>query len=436
MEWWIVILSIFGALLLLFVIGVPIAFSFLLVDLIGVFVFLRGEAGLSQLILSIYDSVSNFNLLPVPLFILMGDFMFRSGMAPKMMDVLDKWLGHLPGRLSLLAVFGGAIFGALSGAGVASAAMLGSVLLPEMEKRGYKHQMSLGPLLGSAGLDIMIPPSALGVILAILGRFSVGKFLIAITLPGILMAVIYAIYIIGRCKLQPHLAPPYEVTSTSLPEKIKLTARYVLPLGSVFFLAIGLIFLGIATPTEAAALGALGALLLAVFYGKLNWPTLKESVSSVLQITVMIFMIFTGSSAFAQILAYTGATQGVIELAVKFPLPPLMMLISMQIVMLVMGCFMEPMSIIMVTLPIFMPIAETLHFDPIWFGTIMLLNMQMASISPPFGMILFVMKGVAPPHITIGDVYRAAYPFVVIDIIVMAMLIAFPPIVLWLPSFM
>ena len=429
-------MSIFGALFLLFVIGVPIAFSFLLVDLIGVFVFLRGEAGLSQLILSIYDSVSNFNLLPVPLFILMGDFMFRSGMAPKMMDVLDKWLGNLPGRLSLLAVFGGAIFGALSGAGVASAAMLGTVLLPEMEKRGYKHPMSIGPLLGSAGLDIMIPPSSLGVILAILGRFSIGKFLVAITLPGILMAFMYAVYIIGRCKLQPHLAPPYEAISASFSEKINLTARYVLPLGFVFFLAIGLIFLGIATPTEAAAMGALGSLLLAALYRKLNWPTLKASISSVLQITVMIFMIFTGSSAFAQILAYTGATQGMIELSVKFPLPPLMMLISMQIIMLVMGCFMEPMSIIMVTLPIFMPIAQNLHFDPIWFGTIMLLNMQMASISPPFGTILFVMKGVAPPNITMGDVYRAAYPFVVIDIIVMAMLIAFPPIVLWLPSFM
>ena len=436
MEWWLVLVIIFSGLLFLFAIGVPIAFSFLLIDLVGVFFFLRGEAGLSQLILSIYESVANFNLLPVPLFILMGDFMFRSGMAPKMMDVLDKWLGRLPGRLSLLAVFGGAVFGALSGAGAASAAMLGSVLLPEMEKRGYKHPMSLGPLVGSAGLEIMIPPSALGVLLAILARFSVGDFLVAIILPGLLMALFYAIYIIGRCWLQPYLAPTYETTRTPFFQKVKLTLRYVIPLGSIFFLAIGLIFLGVATPTEAAALGAFGSLLLALVYGKLNWPVLKESVSSVSQITVMIFMIFTGSTAFAQILAYAGATEGLVELATSLPLSPLLMLISMQVVMLIMGCFMEPLSIIMVTIPIFMPIAQTLNFNPIWFGTIMLLNMQMGCISPPFGMILFVLKGVAPPYITLGDVYRAAYPFVLLDLIMMAILIAFPPIVLWLPSLM
>lgn len=155
MEWWLALILIFGGLLVLFVIGVPIAFSFLIVNMVGVYIFWGGEAGLSQLMLSIYDSVTKFSLLPVPLFIFLGDMMFRSGMAPKMMDVLDKWLGRLPGRLSLLAVYGGAVFGALSGAASASAAMLGTVLLPEMEKRGYKGPMSIGPLMGSAGLDIM-----------------------------------------------------------------------------------------------------------------------------------------------------------------------------------------------------------------------------------------------------------------------------------------
>jgi tripartite ATP-independent transporter DctM subunit len=436
MEWWLVLLIIFGLLVLLFMIGVPIAFSFLLIDLIGVFIFWRGEAGLSQLILSIYESVTNFNLLPIPLFVLMGDFMFRSGMAPKMMDVLDKWLGRLPGRLSILAVFGGAIFGALSGAGAASAAMLGSVLLPEMEKRGYKNPMTLGPLLGSAGLDIMIPPSALGVILAILGRFSVGKFLVAITLPGLLMAGLYFIYIVVRCRLQPHLAPPYDVTLTPFSEKVRLTIYYVLPLGTVFFLAIGLIFLGIATPTEAAAMGAMGCLILAIFYRKLSLKVFRESLLGTMQVTVMIYMIFTGSTAFAQILAYTGAAQGLVELSVGLPFSPLMVLISMQLVLLIMGCFMEPVSILMVTMPIFMPITKIIGFDPIWFGTIMLLNMQMATISPPFGILLFVLKGVSPPHITMGDVYRAAYPFLLIDLVAMAIMIAFPSVVLWVPSLM
>jgi tripartite ATP-independent transporter DctM subunit len=283
--------------------------------------------------------------------------------------------------------------------------MLGSVLLPEMEKRGYKNPMTLGPLLGSAGLDIMIPPSALGVILAILGRFSVGKFLVAITLPGLLMAGLYVIYIVVRCRLQPHLAPPYDVTLTPFSEKVRLTIYYVLPLGTVFFLAIGLIFLGIATPTEAAAMGAMGCLILAIFYRKLSLKVFRESLLGTMQVTVMIYMIFTGSTAFAQILAYTGAAQGLVELSVGLPFSPLMVLISMQLVLLIMGCFMEPVSILMVTMPIFMPITKIIGFDPIWFRTIMLLTCKWQPFRP-FGILLFVLKGVSPPHVTMGDVYR------------------------------
>ena len=436
MEWWVIFSLIFGGFLILMLLGVPVAIAFLLIDVIGTYFLWGGEKGLRQLTLSIYNSVTNFNLLPIPLFILMGDFMFRSGMAPKMMDVLDKWIGRLPGRLSLLAVFGGAVFGALSGAATASAAMLGSLLLPEMEKRGYKHSMSIGPLIGSAGLDIMIPPSALGVVLAALARISIGHFLIAITLPGLLMAFIYAVYIIGRCYLQPHLAPLYDVAASPLSQKIKLTLLYVVPLGTVFFLAIGVIFVGVATPTEAAALGALGCLVLAVGYRKLTWKVLRESVSSVTQVTVMIFIIFTGSTAFSQILAYSGATQGLVQVTSGLGLSPLLTLMIMQIVLLIMGCIMEPLSIIMVTLPVFLPVAQTLGFDLIWFCTIMLLNMQMGNISPPFGLILFVMKAVAPPNIRMMQIYRAAYPFLLLDVIAMAIMIAFPQVVLWLPGLM
>ena len=436
MEWWVIFSLIFGGFLILMLLGVPVAIAFLLIDVIGTYFLWGGEKGLRQLTLSIYNSVTNFNLLPIPLFILMGDFMFRSGMASKMMDVLDKWIGRLPGRLSLLAVFGGAIFGALSGAATASAAMLGSLLLPEMEKRGYKHSMSIGPLIGSAGLDIMIPPSALGVVLAALARISIGHFLIAIILPGILMAFIYAVYIIGRCYLQPHLAPLYDVPASPLSQKIKLTFLYVVPLGTVFFLAIGVIFVGVATPTEAAALGALGCLVLAVGYRKLTWKVLRESVSSVTQVTVMIFIIFTGSTAFSQILAYSGATQGLVQVTSGLGLSPLLTLMIMQIVLLIMGCIMEPLSIIMVTLPVFLPVAQALGFDLIWFCTIMLLNMQMGNISPPFGLILFVMKAVAPPHIRMVQIYRAAIPFFMLDIIVMAIMIAFPQVILWLPGLM
>lgn len=437
MEWWLVLIIIFTCLVFLFMIGLPVAFSFLLIDLVGVFIFWRGDVGLSQLILSIYNSVTNFALLPVPLFVLMGEVMFQSGIAPRMMDVLDKWLGRLPGRLSLLAVGGGTLFATLSGAAIAGAAMLGSVLVPEMEKRGYKKPMTLGPILGSGGLAIMIPPSALGVLMAALGRFSVGKFLIAIILPGLLMALLYALYIIIRCWLQPDLAPPYEVARTSWWEKIQQTVRYVLPLGSIVFLVVGLIFLGVTSPTEAAAMGAMGCFVLAFMYrGGLNWEIVKRSVRGSARVTIMMFMILTGSTAFSQILAYTGASQGLVEFALDLPLPPILILISMQVILLMMGMFMEPLTIMMVTLPIFMPIVKTLGFDPLWFGTIMLLNMEMATTSPPFGLVLFVMKGVAPPGTTMGDIYRAGLPFLLCDAIAMGVIMIFPGVVLWLPGLM
>ena len=436
MEWWLILLIIFSALVILFILAVPVAFAFLFVNVIAVYVFWGGGAGLSQMILSIYESVTIFALLPVPLFVLMGEVMFRSGIAPRMMDVLDKWLGRLPGRLSLLAVGGGTLFAALSGSAMAGAAMLGSVLVPEMEKRGYKKPMSLGPILGSGGLAIMIPPSALGVLLAALGRFSVGRFLIAIIIPGLIMAVLYGTYVIGRCWLQPQLAPSYPVPPTSLLEKIRATLQYVLPLSSIVFLVVGLIFLGIATPTEAAALGALGCLALALIYRGLNWEILKISITGTLQVTIMMLMILTGSTAFAQILAYTGASQGLVEFALSIPLPPICVLIAMQIVLLIMGTFMEPLTIMMVTLPIFMPIVEKLAFNPLWFGAIMLLNMEMATTSPPFGLVLFVMKGVAPPGTTMGDIYRAGLPFLACDAVAMAFMMAFPGLVLWLPGLM
>ena len=227
MEWQFALLFILGSLLLLMASGMPLAFCFTLVNIIGVILFWGGQVGLEQLITSISASVTSFTLIPVPLFILMGEVMFHSGVAPRMIDALDKWLGRLPGRLGLLAVGGGTLFSTLTGASMASAAMLGSVLVPEMEKRGYRKPMSLGPILGSSGLAVMIPPSAMAVVLCSIGEISVGMTLIAIIIPGLLMAVLYATYIILRCKFQPSLAPPYEVPPTSVSEKLLATMKYI-----------------------------------------------------------------------------------------------------------------------------------------------------------------------------------------------------------------
>ena len=436
MEWYLAAILILGSLLILMLSGLPIAFAFVVVNVIGMFLWFGGEVGLRQLIISFTTGLTTFTLMPVPLFILMGEVMFRSGLAPNMIDALDKWLGRLPGRLGLLAVGAGTLFSTFTGASMASVAMLGSTLVPEMEKRGYKKSMSLGPILGSGGLAIMIPPSSLAVLLGAVAEISIGKLLVAIIIPGLLMATLYATYIVLRCRLQPSIAPAYTVTLPSMSEKLSAAVRYILPLGFIVFLVVGFIFLGIATPSEAAAAGALGTFILAAFYKRLNWRLVKESFSGTMSITVMIFMIIVGAISFSQILAFSGASSGLVKLATGVQLSPILIIIVMEVAVLIMGMFMAATAVIMVALPLFMPVVYALGFDPIWFGVVTLINIEMATTSPPFGAALFVMKGVAPPDTTMGDCYRAALPFLNCDLIAMAVVIAFPAVALWLPGVM
>ena len=434
MEWYLVLALIVGSFLVLLLLGTPVAFAFLFVNLLGALLFWGGLDGLRQLTLSVFRSVTTFALMPIPMFVLIGEVMFIAGIAPLALDALDKWLGRIPGRLSLLAVAGGTLFATLSGVSIAGVAMLGSTLAPEMERRGYKKSMSLGPILGSGGLSTMIPPTAMGVLLASLAKISVVAFLISIILPGLSLAMLYVIYILVRCRLQPWIAPTYEVAAVPLREKVTDFARHVLPLGIVIFLVIGVVFLGFATPAEAAATGALASFGLAAGYRKLNWGVVRKTIANTLRITVMIFMIFTGAVAFSQILAFTGVTSSLARLGTELPVAPLILVGMMQLPLLLMGCFMEPLSMLMVTIPIYMPIIRAVGLNPIWFGTILLLNEEVALLSPPFGLSLFTMKGVAPPGTTMGDVYRAAIPFLGLQLIILLAIILFPPLALWLPS--
>jgi tripartite ATP-independent transporter DctM subunit len=432
MDWVTLFIIILSSLILLFFLGVPVAYSFLFVNILFGYIF-WGENGLTQLILSIFRSISSFSLLPVPLFLLMGEIMFLFGIAQNMMETLEKWMGRLPGRLSLLAVVGGVIFATLSGSSMAGCAMLGQTLLPEMEKKGYKPQITLGPIMGCGTLAAMIPPSALGVLLACLAQISVGDFLLSIIFPGLLMAALFAIYIIVRCILQPDLAPQYKVEKISFYEKIVLSVKFLLPLGLVIFSVIGLIIFGIATPTESAAVGALVCFILAFFYKGFRGEILKKSIVNSVKITVMMFMILSGATAFSQLLAYTGASQNLVQLAVGLQLPPIVVLILMQFILVLLGTFMEPLSILMVALPIYMPIIRHLGINPLPFCSVLLINMEMATISPPDGLVLYTMKAVAPHH-SMGEIYKASIPFVIIDIIAMAIIMIFPGITLFLPS--
>ena len=436
MEWWLILLLFIGALLLLLATGIPVAFAFFVINIVGAVIFLGGQTGLRQMILSIFSGLTSFTLAPVPLFVFMGEILFHSGMAVRTLDVLDKWMGRLPGRLSLLTVAGGTIFSNLSGSTMANTAMLGSLLVPEMTRRGYSKSMTLGPILGTGGIAMIIPPSAIAIILGTLSRVSIGSLLLAGIVPGLLMALLYGAYIVIRCSANPSLAPSYQVETVAMSEKIVALLKYVLPLTSIVFLVVGLIFLGVATPTEAAAMGSVGSVVLAALYRSLNFNVARKAVTGALEVTVMTFMIIAGSITFSQILAFTGASRGLVEYVVGLQLSPIFLVIIMMVLLMILGAFMDQISMMMITIPIFMPVIKALGFNPVWFGILMLINLEIAFTSPPFGLLLFVMKGVAPEGTSTEDIYRAAIPFILCDLLALTLILLFPALALWLPGLM
>ena len=432
MEWWMVLTFFLGGLIVFLLVGFPVAFSFLLMDVLSILIFM-GVPGLKNVTLGIFSSLSIFTVTPVPLFILMGELMFHSHVADIALNIMDRWLGRVPGRLGVLAAASGTIFAATSGSTMANTAMLGTVLLPEMRKRGYSVSMSVGPILGSGGLAMLIPPSALAVILASISGISVGGLLMAGVIPGILLGAIFAAYIILMAWFNPSCAPNYSVPSIPLREKVALTVTHLLPIGFIIFAVIGVIVLGVATPTEAAASGTIATFIVTLIYRCFNWKVLKAALKGSIEIWVMVFMIIGASTTFSMILAYTGATKGLLGLIENLHVNRFLILIGMQVIVGFMGCFMDGVSIMMICLPVFMPISNALGFDPIWFGALFLINIEMGQLTPPFGMLLFVMKGVAPKDITMEQIIWAAIPYMIFDMVVMAIIMVWSPVALWLP---
>ena len=430
MTWPILLLVIIGSFLVLMFSGMPIGMAFIAINVIGVWILWGGETGLQQYILSIYNSLAAFQYLPILMFTFMGEVMFLSGVGPKMFDAVDKWLGKIPGRLSILSIISATIFATLTGSTIGATVTFGTVMAPQMLARGYNKSLVLGSIMGCGGLAMLIPPTGLGIVLAALAEISIGAFLIAIVVPGVITAFVYLAYVVGRCWLNPSLAPAYDVEPVPMSQKIILTVKYILPLTLIIFLVLGLIFLGVATPSESAALGTVGCIVLAACYRGLDWNVLKRSIQATVAVGGMIFFIIAGATIFSQILAFSGATRGLVNAVLGLGLAAFLLIIAMQFIVIIMGCFMEPNSIMMITLPLFMPIVKALGFDPIWFCVVMLINIELAQLSPPFGIILFTMKGVAPEGTTMGEIYRAAIPFCIMDLIVIILLMAFPSLVL------
>jgi tripartite ATP-independent transporter DctM subunit len=434
MSWPEAALLMLGTSMVLMLLGLPVAFAFIATNLIGGFVFMGGVRGLEQVASNMSASVSTFLLVPVPLFILMGDLMVHTGLARNMMDGFDKLVGRVPGRLCYVSLGAGAVFGAISGSAMASTAMLGSSLVPEMIRRGYKRHMAMGPVLGAGGLDILIPPSALAVLLGSVANIDIGRLLIAGIVPALILGVMYVGVIMVQVKLDPAAAPSYDVDPTPLREKLAVVFVKLAPLGLVIFCVIGLILFGIATPTESAAFGVLSVLALAAASRCLTWHALKLSLMSAMRVSVMLFTIILASLAFSQVLAFSGASAGLVTWALAYKFSPPVLLGLMLALVVFLGLFIDEVSQIMLTVPIYMPLVSALGIDPIWFGTLMMICMVIGALSPPFGLQLFVMMGVGPKGTTLWEVSMAAMPYMACQIALVILLLFFPVVATWLPA--
>ncbi|MGI6552616.1 MAG: TRAP transporter large permease [Bacillota bacterium] len=432
---WVAVLGLIGApFAILLVLGMPVGFTFLFIMLTASIFLMGSPLGPHSTILSLYNSIGIFSIVPVPLFVLMGNVLLHSGLAMRSIEALGKVVGRLPARLAILSNLAGGLFGLLSGSTMASTAVIGQVLGPEMRKRGYAKAMTYGPILASGGLAMVIPPSSLAIIYGTVAEVPIGRLLIAGLIPGFLMMMNYIVLILVRVKINPSLAPEYQVSGISVAEKIKILFTDIMPLAILVFLVTGVFVIGLATPTEAAALGALGTIVVAKIYKCLTLENFLKSVKGTVSITAMVLLIVGGSDIFSRLLSYSGATRELVSFIISLNLPPYALLAVMMFIILVLGCFMESVPIMMVTIPLFAPIVKYLGFDPIWFGVIMLICLEIGLTTPPFGLLLFVLKGVASHDVTTTDLYRAALPFVCCDLFAAILVISFPPLALWLPN--
>jgi tripartite ATP-independent transporter DctM subunit len=426
--------AIFLLVLALMVLGVPVAFAFLGANLIGAFVLMGGFPGLLQLVDNSTSLITSFTLVAIPMFVLMGALLFHSGLALRVFDTLDTLLGRIPARLSYLTVAGGATFSTLTGSTMANTAMLGSLMVPEMSRRGYAPHMSIGPIIGTGGLAMLIPPSSMGVLLGSLARIDIGALLLAGLIPGIVLAVLYCATIWIQAKRDPASAPVYDSDVVPGSVKLKLMLLNILPLGLVIFCVVGFIILGIATPSESAAFGALSVVLLAAAYRCLSFEAIKKSLASTVSVTAMVFLLVIASSVFGQLMAFAGTSATVVDWAIGIESSALVKLLLMFLTLLVLGMFMDQISILLLTIPIFFPLAASLGYDPVWFGIVVLLAMEMSLTTPPFGLLLFLMQGVAPRGTSLGQVAWAAIPYLGCDLVLLLLLIAFPTIAMFLPG--
>jgi tripartite ATP-independent transporter DctM subunit len=428
-------LFLFGTLFVLIFLGVPLAFGLGALSIFAGLVF-WGPDSLSLLSGKITGLIFDYSLISIPFFLFMATMLAKSGIAEDFYDVMYKWMGSLRGGLAMGTVIICAIIASMSGVSAVGVVTMGSIALPAMLARGYDKNIALGTILGGGALGQLIPPSLLAIVYASMANVSIGKMFLAGLMPGLLLTGIFILYVAVRCNLNPALGPPLpaaERAAISLRDKL-VGLRSILPAMLLVLGVLGSLFAGLASPTEAAAVGAFGSVVITAAYGRLNWSNFYDTCRVSLQATSMVMWIAIASAMFVSVYSGLGGDQLVRNVLAQLEPSRWVVLTIFMLVVFILGFVLDPMGILFLTVPVFLPIAQDLKIDPIWLGGLLIVNLEMSYLTPPFGYNLFFLKSVAPPEISTADLYRAVPAFVAMQAIALILCMIFPEIITWLPN--
>ncbi len=428
-------LFMFPALLIALFLGFPVAFSMMGVALVfGLMVF--GDAVIFQFVQKVNDVASNFVLAAVPLFVFMGAMLERSGIAEQLFEAVHLWTRRLPGGLAIGTIVMCVIFAASTGVIGATETVVGLLAIPVMLKYAYDKGLISGTICAGGSLGTIIPPSVVVVVLGPVADVSVGDLFVGMVIPGLMMATLYVVYILVRCTIDPKAGPrlPREADEMPLGEKIRVTAVALVPPIVMIFAVLGSIMMGWAAPTEAAGLGAFGAVLLSVVYRTFTLTILMEALIKTVKVTCMITLILLGGNMFAGVFVGGGGVVLANEMIANAHLGAWATLALFLLISFIAGFFLDWISVLLIFIPVFIPMVKALGFDPVWFCIMFLIVIQTSYLTPPMAPAIFYLRGISPPEITLSMMYRGVVPFIVLQIITLAIVAAFPELALWLPS--
>lgn len=424
---------LFGSMFLFLLLGLPVAF--VLGGLASVFAAVFwGPESLFIIVARTYSMMSTTTLVAAPLFVLMATVLERSGVSEDLYDMMYRWMGSLKGGLAVGTIIVCTLIAAMSGIASTGVVMMGVMALPAMLKRGYDKRLAIGCILAGGVLGPLIPPSIALVLYGTIAQVSIGALFAGGMSAGLLCSALIIGYILIKCHFNPEMGPPIpEEERADWGAKMKSLKGIILPFLLVFSV-LGSIYSGIATPTEAAAVGAFGAIVCSALHGRLTWKLLRDASYATIKVQGFMMWILFAAQAFAAVYMGLGASRMVIGLVKEYQVGWWTMLIGIQVVWFLLGFVIDAWSILMITAPIILPLLPMYGFNPLWLGVLYAVNTQTGYLTPPFGTMLFMMRGIAPKGITMTDIYRSVTPFVITQLVCLALCIAFPALVLWLPS--